>query len=583
MSEAARSRYALDLDEIERQIREASSRPAAPGQAVEDPLAELARIVSGNPRPKQEPAVTASRPQLGALPAYPSVSPRDLNHVVAREFAGAPPANEYQPHEAGAGLEQDIERLLARQGQPATPSVNPDEFAEVMRSFERVIAEPRAAQAMAKPGEQDHLFAQEMQHQPAYPHHQEPPPVDLNRELADMMTVPQVAQPHHDIRQTDPAETDPNAVYDDYPDLAAPVPPVRSRKKSMMLVAAVVGVAAIGVGGALSFRGAGGVQANGQPPLIKAAEGPAKVAPANPGGTVVPDQNRQILERNAPKPAAMPAKVVATEEQPLDLKEAVKQAAGTDTAAQNGTGPRVILSSPIAAPAPQTTGSAGNAVEPRKVKTVVIKPPSAASDAPPATMAAPSPVPAAPVAAAPAPAPVKVAAIPPKPVETPVATTPAQPAAPVAQAPKPKPKPVAEARRPQSAQQAPANDEPAATGTAPMSIVPTGTPKRNQRLQQQAAVATPAQIDAAPAPRATSGSFVVQLSSEGSDAEARSAASRFKSRFSELGEYGSSIQQREVNGQTRYRVRFGGMSREDANSLCSSLKGKGQACIIQPN
>ena len=121
-----------------------------------------------------------------------------------------------------------------------------------------------------------------------------------------------------------------------------------------------------------------------------------------------------------------------------------------------------------------------------------------------------------------------------------------------------------------------------------MSIVPTGAPKRNQRLQQQAALAQPAQGEAATqdaprAARATGGSFVVQLASEGSDNEARAAASRFKSRFAELGSFGSSIQQREVNGQSRYRVRFGSMSRDDANSLCSSLKGKGQACIVQPN
>ncbi len=54
---------------------------------------------------------------------------------------------------------------------------------------------------------------------------------------------------------------------------------------------------------------------DGQPPLIAADRGPVKVEPANPGGTEIPNQNKQIYERSAEAPQGK-SKVVASEEQP---------------------------------------------------------------------------------------------------------------------------------------------------------------------------------------------------------------------------------------------------------------------------
>ncbi|MGL4494944.1 MAG: SPOR domain-containing protein, partial [Beijerinckiaceae bacterium] len=451
--------------------------------------------------------------------------------------------------------------------------VHPDEFAEVMRSFDRIVERQEP---------QFQSYTASAQATPA--------PADMEQELAAMMRESHAALPANNAggypqeQAYAPYAEEETVPPQAYPHSVPPVGETRSRRKSVMLAAAVAGVAALGVGGALSFRGGGGVQANGQAPIIRAAEGPTKIAPANPGGADIPDQNRQILERTQGKPPAAAAKVVASEEPPLDLKEAVRRetAANGNAATAVAGAPRVVLSSPIAAPTTTGTTSPANAVEPRKVKTVVIRPET------------PAPAAAAPVAAVPAPvqsAPAPVAAAPaPKPVENAVATPPATatPAATQAAKPKPKPPVTAEARRTEPARRTPtpAQEEPEATGTAnpnaPISIVPTGAPKRNQRLSQVASAQSAAVSDAQPATR-SSGSFVVQLASEGTDAEARSAANRFKGRFSELGSFGTSIQQREVNGQMRYRVRFGSMSREEANSLCSSLKGKGQACIIQPN
>ena len=57
-----------------------------------------------------------------------------------------------------------------------------------------------------------------------------------------------------------------------------------------------MGVAVIGVAGAMAFRGAAS-PIGGEPPVIQADRSPSKVLPPNPGGVEIPNQDRQILER----------------------------------------------------------------------------------------------------------------------------------------------------------------------------------------------------------------------------------------------------------------------------------------------
>ena len=387
MSEVARSRYALDLDEIERQIREASSRPAAPGQAVDDPLAELARIVSADPRQRHTPSTSGAAPSYGGLPSFPAVTPRDLSNVVAREFTGARAANEaagpavgHQSH----GLENDIEQLLARTsgGQDQAAAVNPDEFDEVMRSFDRLIGEQPSSAAVQhqpmQPAFEDALHQAQDTHAPQQR-------LDFDRELAEMMApavmagaaATAAAQPEY---QAQPAYMDQPAYAEDdaaYAIPAAPYQEPRSRKKSLMLVAAVLGVAAVGVGGALSFRGGGGIQANGQLPLIKAAEGPAKIAPVNPGGTLMClirtgkfwSATRHGRSR---RPRSSPAK-------------SSRWTCAKQCGARQRRQPR--RSRPVMDRAlfcrHRRNPASGNAAEPRRVKTVVIRPDAAPAAAAP--------------------------------------------------------------------------------------------------------------------------------------------------------------------------------------------------------
>jgi hypothetical protein len=62
---------------------------------------------------------------------------------------------------------------------------------------------------------------------------------------------------------------------------------------------------------------------NGQPPVIAADSGPSKVAPVNPGGAEIPNQNKQIYERSG-EASADKTKVVSREEQPVDVQQAAR-------------------------------------------------------------------------------------------------------------------------------------------------------------------------------------------------------------------------------------------------------------------
>lgn len=70
-----------------------------------------------------------------------------------------------------------------------------------------------------------------------------------------------------------------------------------SPKKTVAAVVALGAVAAFGIG--IWFAYDQGVKrgASGAPPLVRAEQGPAKVAPENPGGMQVPNQDKQIYER----------------------------------------------------------------------------------------------------------------------------------------------------------------------------------------------------------------------------------------------------------------------------------------------
>jgi hypothetical protein len=76
-----------------------------------------------------------------------------------------------------------------------------------------------------------------------------------------------------------------------------------------------------------------------------------------------------------------------------------------------------------------------------------------------------------------------------------------------------------------------------------------------------------------------SGSHLVQLGSFSSEEGARRAWSIYARQFPQLSEFDMVITKAVVRGKTYYRVNAAGLERAEANSMCSSVRRKGQGCF----
>lgn len=503
MAEAMRSRFAIDLDQIERQLNQSAQQPAA---SQKDPLAELARIVG-----QDDPF----RVLLAAEP--PERRP-------AREPAGgrASPAGYEESWEPA--YEPEPEAYLAPQTHPAPYqgyTLRSSAPAEDMAHGYGLADSPMHSDADASAG---------------------PPHVDGDgAAYGDYMPVdPGYGQRPHDH---DPAA---------YPQDERLAAPPRSRK-GLMAVGAALGVAVLGIGGTMALRGHGpGQKAGGEPPVVTADASPTKVAPQNPGGVEIPDQNKQIYERGGQDGQT---KIVSREEQPIDVRQATRVAsAGAD-------GPLPSNVVPSVNPPPPQYGSINAALgEPRRVRTVSVGPdgtlktPEQGAGRPAAGSAATPPQPAPTTGSAPSSTP----ALPPQRPRDMTSTTPQ--AAP--------PKPVA--------------SEPiAASSATPDASRPAKAPQRIAAAPQVPA-AEPTETGNTPA--AASGGYAVQLAVRPSEKEAKVAFQQLQQRHAgELAGKSPAIRRAEVNGGTVYRVRVGPMPRDEASSLCSRLQSSGGQCFVAKN
>jgi hypothetical protein len=324
-----------------------------------------------------------------------------------------------------------------------------------------------------------------------------------------------------------------------------------SPRRRLVSVGAGIAVVAVAVTGALTYKGMQSTT-GGTIPLVQADTTPLKVAPKVADGVEIPDQNRQIYDRNATSKDSGQIKIVNREEQPLDVAEAARAAGGSPAA--QGTTPG---NSPFDAFG-----------EPRRVRTVAVKPeaPPAPPPAPVAAAAEPevSPVPTMVLPSsdpAPAPAP---AAKPARPIRsadalaTPVMPTPD----PVAEAPaRPQPKP-------------------------PAPVAAKKAPQRVASLAPDAGQASPETTQATSAPIDTTspvGGFSVQLGVRNSASDARAALHQMQAKYSQLAGKPELIRQAEVNGKTIFRVRVGPLAKDQASSLCSALQGEGGQCFVAKN
>jgi hypothetical protein len=564
MSEQTKTRFAFDLDDLEKQLRQTAG--SQPKVASSDPLADLARIV-GQDDPFK--SLFADR-RGGAMPPPPvQVAPPGPRRIEP-QLVDVP-----RPAKPAALADTEISEVHG----PAAPLPAKDmldEFDRLLRGELRGTAAPASeVSAMdAKPSlddlssgrddfrdmlvrdeasaDRDLLRARDLDALSSTIRAEENVPVDAGQPLpvADYPEPP--AEQPADLRSLEPQQP----------------------RKGLVIAGMLLGVAALGVGAVVGLRGfSGPARTTGEVPVIKADAGPSKVAPQNPGGVEIPNQNKQIYERT-PEPKPGEARVVTREEQPVDVQATARAAArvilpgpgaatapaavpvavapATQSAQAAPVSAPVVAAAPVVAPAASPASSAQPPAaalgEPRRVRTIAVRPDGTIA---PANGAPP-------LAAAPAAASAATA-------------TPVRPAAPSVTASTPAPRP------------------PAPRAAAEDAAAPRPAPPRTQVAAAPAAAPVAAPV-AAPAPRATEaasagGGFMVQLGAPGSEAEARSTFSSLQRRFSDqLASDSPVIRRADVgNGRTVYRLRVGPFSREDAAEKCQALQSAGGQCFIARN
>jgi hypothetical protein len=304
-----------------------------------------------------------------------------------------------------------------------------------------------------------------------------------------------------------PLEPHEDETYDDAP---------RARRRGGLVTAlALVGCAMLGTAGAYAYRSYVSSPGSSQPPPVITADSstPTKIVPATSGD---PQTSKASQDRLA---NAGREQVISKQEEPVALREL-----GTQTT------PRVVLPAPVA----PSQGAAGS--EPKKVRTVTIRPDGTDVSGRP------------------------VGALPPAtqgPATTTRATTP--PAAPKAAAPAP------------GGRNAPISLEPQAEEPAPRTRT----------------AATPPAARSAPETTANaSAGYVVQLSSQKTEAEAQASFRSLQAKFpSELGSRQPLIRRADLGSKgVFYRTMVGPFaSAQEASQFCASYKAAGGQCVVPNN
>jgi hypothetical protein len=294
----------------------------------------------------------------------------------------------------------------------------------------------------------------------------------------------------------------------------------KPRRGGTMTVVVVLLLAVVGTGAAFAYRTFVGSPRSGEPPIIKADTGPNKVIPPGAGD----GSGKQITDRVGDKTAE---RMVSREEQPVDVNAKTGPRVVFPPLTQNANPPTVASASTATRP---TGAGVGNGTltgeEPRKIRTLSIRPDQADASA----------------AAAPA------------------------PAAPAPRAPSPVQR----------------------TAAAPASTASTGAPQANApvSLSPQAAPVEARPKVAAVNPSVGTGGAYVQVSSQKSEADARASFKALQGKYSGiLGSRTASIHKADIAGKgTFYRAMVGPFaSGDEATQFCVNLKSAGGQCIVQRN
>ena len=532
-------RSGVNIEDYERQLYASST----PGHAVEDPLAELSRLVG-----KADP----------------------FGSVFAHSASGGRSERKQAPQVAPAPLTPPISRLSSRPETPVRPS-------------------PATVQPHAGISVGGGLFSESdkspnsnfsLRGEPSFPHHAAAVP-DNESAFSPNFFDRTPSSPATDRDESefysylsDKSEVAPQADYLQSQEIKSSAQPRTGR---MVLVGILI-LGAIGIGAVLGWRGLDKKSADGSVPVIKAAQTPVKVEP------VISDADKAKLDEEA---AA--AKVTTKEEQPVEVVtppgsppiKIARMIPLSGSQARPGDAP------PQEANA-GTPGPANGFPEPHSVKTISVRPDGSVIGADKSaaaphgqagqagnvkvanTASVPQPEDAAPASKVPLPQGrpnVPQAAAPSR---TPVA----------ASAPDLIAKTIKTTTPKTTTRAMPGAGLPPQDNNAPLQLTPVEPAAPVAAAPVKVASAAPVQ-PAEPAAAAAGDGFAVQLGIAASEDEAKALSSKLSSQYgSVLGAYRPSVRKSEANGKTIYRVRIVNLAKDDATSLCEKLHGAGGQCFV---
>ncbi|MGL4727559.1 MAG: hypothetical protein ACRCWO_02275, partial [Bosea sp. (in: a-proteobacteria)] len=347
-----KSRFAIDLDDLERQLRGMQANEAK--QPAADPLAELAKLVG-----QDDPLKDVFAPQARQT-ADLTTQPEDRYAVPVEDLRGSVDEfdaifdRQMRDEVAPAQAKDSYDALQDDLAREVLASIVPEARAEAGHAGAALAADPLAQLDDMLSRDLDKIIDEQRA------------PVPQPEGHGDFAAMGAVAAGAAMIgAAASRGQVQPEAL--DEPDASQDLPRKRFSKGALTAAVMVV-IGVIGIGVAAVWRG--GKAGDGEPRVIRAEPGPTRVQPQNQGGTEVPDQNKQIFDRaGAPKPAD--TKVVNRDEQPVDVQAAVRNQPRVIFPGAASSGTPTEATQPTS---PTATPPAAGLGEPRRVRTVAIRP-----------------------------------------------------------------------------------------------------------------------------------------------------------------------------------------------------------------
>lgn len=441
-------------------------------KANADPLAELARLIG-----QTDPFTTYGRGNATAQPRTVDARRQPVGIVAEEEPSELPPPPSWMQNRGTAAAQHPLRPAVASGSLPAHPD----------QAYAQQYIDDVPLQAESNRYD-DALYGQ-------------------------LEPAPGVA----DGAQYGSYPDQPYAYPEDYAE--QPSENVKPRRTGMITVAGVLALAVVGTGGAFAYRTYMGSPRSGEVPVIRADAGPTKVIPPSADGGGKPIQDRL----GAPNGTEA---LVSREEQPVDpTKSAPRVALPPLNATPNSPFPPVG-SQQSKQPTPPNNGAL-TGDEPRRIRTLSVKPDQADLAASPVAKPAPAP-------RAPTPAPA--------------------------------------AARP---------SVPAATANANASNAPLSLSPQPADPRTRVANAPPTETASV-----GGGGYVVQVSSQRSAADAQSSYKALQGKFpTVLGTRAPLIKRADLGDKgVFYRAMVGPFGTPDeATQFCGNLKSAGGQCVVQRN